>query len=81
MLSRAELKAVRLILDETQAKFGVRFGVDQVTIHRWETLGIPKVGTARKAVERFEQDFRAMYPGVEITAVGGSNDASSALND
>lgn len=51
-----EIKAVRTRLKESQAEFASRLGVDQATIHRWETKGLPARGTARVAVERlFEQ--------------------------
>ena len=79
MLLPADLKALRKHLGETQLIFAARFGVDQATIHRWETDGIPDVGAARVAVERFAQDFRAMYPNVEINAVAPSAAASEAV--
>lgn len=47
-----QVKAARTRLGETQAAFALRFGVDQATIHRWETDGIPERGTARIAVEQ-----------------------------
>lgn len=46
-----EIKAARVALKESQAAFATRFGVDQATIHRWETEGLPTRGTARMAVE------------------------------
>jgi DNA-binding transcriptional regulator YiaG len=47
-----QIKAARKDLNESQAAFGSRFGVDQATIHRWESKGLPKRGTARVAVEK-----------------------------
>lgn len=47
------LRQVREALGESQAAFGERFGVDQSTVHRWETRGLPGTGAARKAVENF----------------------------
>ncbi len=49
-MTSEDIKAARLRLDESQAKFGKRLGVDQATIHRWETKGIPDRGAARHAV-------------------------------
>lgn len=51
MLTGMQIKAVRTQLGETQAVFAARFGVDQATVHRWETDGLPTRGTARVAVE------------------------------
>lgn len=48
-----DIIAARHGLEESQAEFGRRFGVDQSTVHRWETLGPPKRGTARFAIEQF----------------------------
>lgn len=45
------LRKVRERLGETQAAFGERFGVDQSTIHRWETNGPPERGASRVAIE------------------------------
>jgi len=42
----SEIKVTRRDLGETQAIFGERFGVDQATIHRWETKGPPVQGAA-----------------------------------
>jgi DNA-binding XRE family transcriptional regulator len=46
------IKAAREKVKESQAVFGRRFGVDQSTVHRWETEGIPSRGPARRAIER-----------------------------
>ena len=46
-----DIKAARNLLKETQAAFAKRFGVDQSTVHRWETEGLPENGAARVAVE------------------------------
>ena len=53
-----EIGAVRRQLGETQAQFGKRFGVNQATVHRWETYGIPARGAARMAVEKFLESLR-----------------------
>ena len=46
------IRQAREKVGESQAAFGERFGVDQSTVHRWETQGPPKYGPARKALER-----------------------------
>lgn len=51
MPTSEQIKAARTALGETQAAFAARFGVDQATIHRWETDGVPTRGTTRLAVE------------------------------
>jgi DNA-binding transcriptional regulator YiaG len=53
-----DVKAIRTALGETQEAFGRRFGVDQATIHRWESLGIPEHGAARAVMERFVADLQ-----------------------
>lgn len=56
MVTSAQLKEARRQLGESQEVFGLRFGVDQATIHRWETNAIPTRGAARKAIERFFEE-------------------------
>lgn len=51
MPTREDIKTARNLLKESQATFAKRFGVDQATVHRWETRGLPEHGTARVAVE------------------------------
>ncbi|WP_448031515.1 helix-turn-helix domain-containing protein [Bradyrhizobium liaoningense] len=46
------IREAREKVGESQAAFAERFGVDQATVHRWETLGPPKRGAGRKALER-----------------------------
>lgn len=45
------VKAAREKAGETQAAFAERFGVNQATVHRWETDGPPERGAAGKAIE------------------------------
>jgi len=47
------------ILRESQTAFAERFGVDQSTVARWETDGLPKRGAARRAVEKLADELRA----------------------
>lgn len=51
MLERSDIKAIRIRLGESQTEFARRFGVNQSTVHKWETKGLPNRGTARVAVE------------------------------
>ena len=51
-----DVRAVRKSIGESQARFAERLGVNQVTIHRWEKNGLPKHGTARRAVERLAEE-------------------------
>lgn len=46
------IREAREKVGETQAVFADRFGVDQATVHRWETQGPPKRGAGRRALER-----------------------------
>jgi transcriptional regulator with XRE-family HTH domain len=48
----AELKRIRLALNESQEVFGERFAVHQSTIARWESDG-PKSSWSRKTVKDF----------------------------
>ena len=57
MLTPGDIKSLRSRLRESQAVFGERFGVDQTTVHRWETNGLPDRGAARTAVERFANEM------------------------
>ena len=46
------IRNAREAVGESQAAFAERFGVDQSTVHRWETQGPPARGPARRALER-----------------------------
>jgi DNA-binding transcriptional regulator YiaG len=46
-----EIKKIREDREETQAAFGLHFGVDQSTVHRWEKDGITDRGVTRLAIE------------------------------
>lgn len=52
-----DVKSIRKALGESQEVFGDRFGVNQTTVHRWETKGIPARGTARTAIHRLVCDL------------------------
>lgn len=51
MCTASQIKETRVRLGESQAAFAERFGIDQSTLHRWETDGPPERGPARKMVE------------------------------
>jgi DNA-binding transcriptional regulator YiaG len=57
--SAVKVKTAREQLGETQAAFAARFGVDQSTIHLWETRGIPTRGAARFALERLFEELKS----------------------
>ena len=53
MVTAEQIKTARTeVAKESQEAFGQRFGVDQSTIHRWETDGPPARGPGRMAIER-----------------------------
>jgi DNA-binding transcriptional regulator YiaG len=51
MPTSEEIKAIREKLGETQAAFAERFGVDQATVHRWETRGLPTRTLTQRAIK------------------------------
>jgi DNA-binding transcriptional regulator YiaG len=57
------IKAARLRLKESQTAFAARFGVDQTTVHRWETNGPPERGAAGKMLERVLGELTEARPG------------------
>lgn len=65
---RSDIKKAREAAGESQAAFGERFGVDQSTVHRWETAGPPTRGSARKMVERVLADIGAAASEAEPAA-------------
>ena len=58
MVTADELKAARLALGDSQEAFGSRFGVDQSTVHRWETEGPPMRGPARILISQLIDQIR-----------------------
>lgn len=59
MAKKRDIKAIRKSLGESQTEFARRFGVDQATIHRWETSGEPSRGPARIVLENLRQAVRS----------------------
>ena len=52
MLTADDIRKARETASESQSVFGARFGVDQSTIHRWETVGPPKRALVQNAIAR-----------------------------
>lgn len=52
-----DIKRVREERKESQEAFAGHFGVDQTTIHRWETGGVPSRGPAAALIERVLADL------------------------
>lgn len=51
MITGAQIKRARESVNETQAEFAKRFGVDQSAVSDWERRGPPPRGPGRKAIE------------------------------
>jgi DNA-binding transcriptional regulator YiaG len=56
----SQIRKIREARGETQAVFGTHFGVDQSTIHRWETNGITDRGVTRLAIERVLSELKPL---------------------
>jgi len=61
-MAPTKIKRLRNDLGESQETFGKRFGVDQSTIQRWETKGLPTRGATRIAVSRMLLELREEVP-------------------
>lgn len=59
MVTSDDIKRVRLARKESQEAFAVHFGVDQSTIHRWETVGVPDRGAAAVGIRKVLSDLEA----------------------
>lgn len=59
MMTSDDIKRVRLARKESQEAFAVHFGVDQSTIHRWETVGVPDRGAAAVGIRKVLSDLEA----------------------
>lgn len=57
MATSDDIKRVRERRKESQEAFAAHFGVDQTTIHRWETSGVPSRGPAAALIERVLADL------------------------
>lgn len=63
MVSAKRIREAREALGESQAVFGSRFGVDQSTVHRWETDGPPTRGPGRMAIEQIVNELHQPQEG------------------
>ena len=52
-----KIRAIRDALEENQTVFAARFGIDQTTLSRWETRGVPNDTITRFWVEKILQDM------------------------
>ena len=59
MITGEQVKAARKRLGESQKAFAQRFGIDQGTLSRWETDGLPERGTAEMAVASVLRELEA----------------------
>jgi len=57
MATADDIRLARENAKESQAQFAQRFGVDQSTIHRWETDGPPARGPAGMAIDQILKDM------------------------
>ena len=67
MVTAQKIKTARDGTGESQEAFGKRFGVDQSTIHRWETKGPPDRGPALALIERVLADLRSARAANEVS--------------
>lgn len=64
MLTKTDIAALRADLEESQEKFGARFGVTQGAVSKWETDAPPSRGLVAIALER----LRAKTPSKAMDA-------------
>jgi transcriptional regulator with XRE-family HTH domain len=57
MVTGTDIKSARKSLGESQAKFALRFGVNQKRISAWEAAGPPRRGPGRVLIERVLADI------------------------
>jgi transcriptional regulator with XRE-family HTH domain len=58
-ISAEDVRRIRRLLDETQAQFAKRLGVDPVSVARWETGQRRCTGPYAEAVRRLDPEARA----------------------
>lgn len=51
MWTADDIREARDSTGESQAAFAKRFGIDQSTLHRWETNGPPERGAAGRLID------------------------------
>lgn len=57
MITASEIQEARRKVAESQEAFSRRFGVDQSTIHRWETSGPPRQKVVQEGIRRVLSDI------------------------
>lgn len=57
MAASDDIKRVRMNRKESQEAFAVHFCVDQSTVHRWETIGVPERGAAAIGIRKILADL------------------------
>jgi DNA-binding transcriptional regulator YiaG len=56
-ITSGAIRKARNALNETQAEFAARIGIDQATVSRWETGRLPKKGVAQALLRRVMEDI------------------------
>ena len=59
MVTGHDIQSARKKLRESQAQFGARLGVNQSTVHRWETEGPPGDAFTQRAISAALDDLPA----------------------
>ena len=62
MITADTIRAARIAAKQSQAAFGIRLGVVQSTIHRWEAEGPPKRPLVQASIARALRDFLVCAP-------------------
>jgi DNA-binding transcriptional regulator YiaG len=68
MITAKQIKLARTKLGETQVKFAQRLGVDQSTVHRWETAGPPSTSYAQQFLTKKLAGMAFEYAGKQREA-------------
>lgn len=69
MWSPSDIKLLReQRLRESQADFAARFGVNQTTVYRWETRGLPKARLLKPWRQEIEDKLDALHREAERAA-------------
>lgn len=69
MITAEHIKAARSAAKESQAAFGGRLGVDQSTIHRWETDGPPARPIVQSALAAVVLPLLDQHPTPQVPAL------------
>jgi transcriptional regulator with XRE-family HTH domain len=74
-IGRDEVRRVRRALDQTQAEFALRLGVDPVTVARWETGQRRCAGLYAMAVARLDPQGRLPIPDATVASSPSGEEA------